>query len=916
ADGAVTVDVAAGVAQDGAGNTNTAATQFSITNDETAPSVALTGPATDQTGPFTVTATFSETVTGLVLADFAATNASATNFAGTGDTYTVVITPTATGTVTVNLPGNVAQDAAGNGNTPATAFTVDADLSLPTLDSLAVSDADLRLEDVGNTLTVTATFNEAMDPAITPAISFSSDMSATLAFQSGAFSVGNTVYTATYTVLDGSQVAPDVDATVADAADAAGNIMADSIVADLFSVEMRRGSLSVSVAVSGAVDGSFAFDGDLDPFTVTTSSQAGTASFADLTEGSYSFAAAITEGFNLDAIACVGGTATTDVATGAVTVTLEPAGSIACEFTQIAEPDVDETQIPDVSIELPTLTDDPTTATSVFSLNNVGGEAFYFTASTDQPWLVIDPTSGSIPATGELEFTVSFTAAVLDLDPGTYSAVITIAEVSPAAQRGSHSKANALETINIPVTISLEPRLGDLTIVTNTTAPEEGEGSFSYTSTLAVLDGETVTTAGGTASISATDVLRGTYALTQLASEGWDLASLSCTGDLDGGNVYDLANSQILIDLDAEESMVCTFTNRRNEDYIRGITLSAIRNFMAARADLILTNSPRLTGRMRGDRTSGTPNRFAADFRDGRLQAQMSTSLSALRKAAESDAPQLPGSEQFSLAGRTGAASLDVWMQASVSNVSDNRAGLNSEADFSIVHIGTDVMVSDSLLAGVMLQYDQADMTTGAWNSSVEGNGWMVGPYMVTRLAESTYLDVRAAWGRSDNTVNPIGTYTDSFETDRWLLEANLTGDILQGNWRVSPGIGLAYFNESQKAYTDSLGIYIPGQTITIGRLTAGPEIAYRFASENGGFVEPYLQLNALYDYDDADVFNAAGQLQTLGHLRADARLGIAAEFANGGRLTGEISVLGLGEGQFEANSAMIRVRVPLSLQQ
>ncbi|WP_417487133.1 choice-of-anchor D domain-containing protein [Maricaulis sp.] len=915
-DGPVTVDVAAGVAQDGAGNDNTAATQFSITNDETAPSVALSGPTDDQTGTFTVTAVFSESVTGLGLADFSATNATASNLTGSGTNYTVDMTPTATGTVTVNLPGNVAQDAAGNGNTAAVVFTVDADLNLPTLDSLIVSDADLRLEDVGTTMTLTATFSEAMDPATAPTFAFSSDMSTTLAFQSGAYSGGDTVYTATYTVLDGNQVAPDVDVSVGTATDAAGNAMADSTVADLFSVEMRRGSLSVSVAVSGAVDGAFEFDGDLGAFTVTTTGQTGTTSFADLTEGSYSFTGATADGFNLDSITCIGGTASSDVTTGAVTITLEPAGSISCEFTQIAEPDVDETQIPEVSIELPTLTDDPTTATSVFSLNNVGGEAFYFTASTDQPWLVIDPTSGSIPATGSLDFTVSFTAAILDLEPGTYNAVITVSEVSPAGQRGTVSKANSLETINIPVSVSLEPRLGELTIVTNTTSQEEGEGSFTYASTLAALDGQSVTTAGGTASISATDVLRGNYALTQLVSEGWDLASLSCTGDLDGGNVYDLVNGEVQIDLDAEESMVCTFTNRRNEDYIRGITLSAIRNFMATRADLILTNSPRLTGRMRGDRTSGTPNRFAADFQDGRLQAQMSTSLSALRKAAENDAPQVPGSEQFSLAGRTGAASLDVWMQASMSNVSDNRAGLNSEADFSIVHIGTDMMVSDSLLAGVMLQYDQADMTTGAWNSSVEGNGWMVGPYMVTRLAEATYLDVRAAWGKSDNTVNPIGTYTDSFETDRWLLEANLTGDILHGNWRVSPGIGLAYFNETQNAYTDSLGIVIPGQTITIGRLTAGPEVAYRFASENGGFVEPYLQLNALYDYDDADVFNAAGQLQTLGHFRADARLGIAAEFSNGGRLAGEISVLGLGEGQFEANSAMIRVRLPLSLQQ
>ncbi|CAN0378772.1 unnamed protein product, partial [Discosporangium mesarthrocarpum] len=57
-------------------------------------------------------------------------------------------------------------------------------------------------------------------------------------------------------------------------------------------------------------------------------------------EGSYSFTGATADGFNLDSITCIGGTASSDVTTGAVTITLEPAGSISCEFTQIAEPDV------------------------------------------------------------------------------------------------------------------------------------------------------------------------------------------------------------------------------------------------------------------------------------------------------------------------------------------------------------------------------------------------------------------------------------------------------------------------------------------------------------------------------------------------------------------------------------------------
>jgi predicted regulator of Ras-like GTPase activity (Roadblock/LC7/MglB family) len=57
------------------------------------------------------------------------------------------------------------------------------------------------------------------------------------------------------------------------------------------------------------------------------------------------------------------------------------------------------------------------------------------------------------------------------------------------------------------------------------------------------------------------------------------------------------------------------------------------------------------------------------------------------------------------------------------------------------------------------------------------GNGWMVGPYVGIQLSKNLIFDARAAWGQSDNQVNPIGLYTDSFSTDRMLARANLTGN-------------------------------------------------------------------------------------------------------------------------------------------
>ncbi|MEG5042798.1 Ig-like domain-containing protein, partial [Microcoleus sp. B3-C5] len=104
ADGAVTVDVLAATATDTASNNNTAATQLVRTADITPPTVALTSAsATTVNGLFSVTATFSENVTGFDNTDITVANATVSNFVTVdAKTYTFDVTPTADGAVTVD----------------------------------------------------------------------------------------------------------------------------------------------------------------------------------------------------------------------------------------------------------------------------------------------------------------------------------------------------------------------------------------------------------------------------------------------------------------------------------------------------------------------------------------------------------------------------------------------------------------------------------------------------------------------------------------------------------------------------------------------------------------------------------------------------------------------------------------------
>ncbi|WP_305983281.1 beta strand repeat-containing protein, partial [Roseivirga thermotolerans] len=154
--GNVTVDIVADVATDAAGNGNTSATQFSIFNDIISPSLTITTSANDPiNAAFTATFAFDEAVTGFTVDDISVGNGSASNFSGSGTTYTATITPDGDGEVTVDVAHSIAADAAGNFNNSATQLSLTYDATLPTLVS-ATKDSDTQ---------ITLTFSEVVEVA-------------------------------------------------------------------------------------------------------------------------------------------------------------------------------------------------------------------------------------------------------------------------------------------------------------------------------------------------------------------------------------------------------------------------------------------------------------------------------------------------------------------------------------------------------------------------------------------------------------------------------------------------------------------------------------------------------------------------------------------------------------------------------
>ena len=219
-DGTATVTIAG--AADAAANPNDAATNNTFTIDNTGPTVALTyhpDRAVSSADELTITATFNDAIVGTptIAIDTSGTDLSATNMTDSGDqttwTFNYDVPATSDGTATVTIAG--AADPAGNSNDAATNNTFTIDNTGPTV---ALTYGPDRAVSSADTLTITATFNEAIVGTPTIAIDTAGvDLAATAMTDSGDQITWTFIYDVPAT-SDGT-----VTVTIAGATDAAGN---------------------------------------------------------------------------------------------------------------------------------------------------------------------------------------------------------------------------------------------------------------------------------------------------------------------------------------------------------------------------------------------------------------------------------------------------------------------------------------------------------------------------------------------------------------------------------------------------------------------------------------------------------------------------------------------------------------------
>ncbi|MEO1397611.1 MAG: autotransporter outer membrane beta-barrel domain-containing protein, partial [Pseudomonadota bacterium] len=240
----------------------------------------------------------------------------------------------------------------------------------------------------------------------------------------------------------------------------------------------------------------------------------------------------------------------------------------------------------------------------------------------------------------------------------------------------------------------------------------------------------------------------------------------------------------------------------------------------------------------------------------------------------------------------------DVWAEGKNSRY--NAGG--GDGLFSIIHAGVDYRVTRDLLIGIGAQFDWTTFDASTAGEA-EGFGFMVGPYLTARMTDRFFVDGRLAWGQSENSVSPYGTYTDDFDTDRWLGTLALIGDFDYQAFNIRPELRVSYFTEQTDAYTDTLNNLIPSVEVETGTLEFGPTFSTRFMFGDGYTISPRLTTKGIWTFaqnNSADTFSSDPATLADEGLRGSVEAGLGIANDNGLAIEMVLSYDGIGDDEFE----------------
>jgi outer membrane autotransporter protein len=187
-----------------------------------------------------------------------------------------------------------------------------------------------------------------------------------------------------------------------------------------------------------------------------------------------------------------------------------------------------------------------------------------------------------------------------------------------------------------------------------------------------------------------------------------------------------------------------------------------------------------------------------------------------------------------------------IWTNFSYTSTDDSNPSTEADGDLYDYIIGADYKISEKIVVGLTLTYEDMKTTTTYNSGEVNSDGYTLTPYFAMQINDYFGFDVNGGYSRIslDQTRNDEGfPITSSPDADRYFFAMNANGNYKIKDWNFAGNLGYIYAKEDQDSFIESNGYAFSSSTVKLGQIYCNVEAAYSFES-----VEPHLNLG--YEYD------------------------------------------------------------------
>jgi Autotransporter beta-domain len=258
----------------------------------------------------------------------------------------------------------------------------------------------------------------------------------------------------------------------------------------------------------------------------------------------------------------------------------------------------------------------------------------------------------------------------------------------------------------------------------------------------------------------------------------------------------------------------------------------------------------------------------------------------------------------------------DVWVEGRGAQfdqqLDDNGTNIEAKGRAGNFYLGADYLLQPGLMVGALLHLDNYGEDYARIGSSANSQGVEFGPYASMRLMPDMFLDIRAAWGGSDNEENLADGTRVAYDTDRQVFRSQLSGKRNLYGFEITPSVA---FSVIEDRFSDPARLpegSVDDAASVIGRLGVGSAVSYRFALDDGSFLQPNAALSTGWNFDHfvkspADVSNFSND------TGAKAEAGLTLGTSDGISIAAGGALEGIGQADYSAWSGRISLTAPLN---